>query len=97
MLMKYWGGNWDVSFLWYKMAKMTCFVIIITMKMSVFKTEIADRYTYTGIIIIMYMYAKRKVAFGKQDPTYICVSCVMNLLRVKFRETGCTPVCKSDL
>ena len=66
--MKYWGGNWDVSFLWYKMAKMTCFVIIITMKMSVFKTEIADRYTYTGIIIIMYMYAKRKVAFGKQDP-----------------------------
>ena len=55
--MKYWGGNWDVSFLWYKMAKMTCFVIIITMKMSVFKTEIAaDKYvpiTYVGIIIII--------------------------------------------
>ena len=98
--MKYWGGNWDVSFLWYKMAKMTCFVIIITMKMSVFKTEIADKYvpiTYVRCHHYYYM-QKEKWHFGKQDPTYICVSCVMNLLRVKFRrETGCTPVCKSDL
>ena len=65
--MKYWGGNWDVSFLWYKMAKMTCFVIIITMKMSVFKTEIADRYTYTGIIITMYIrhhLLNREIAFS---------------------------------
>ena len=70
--MKYWGGNWDVSFLWHtKMTKMTCVIIIITMKMSVFKTEIADKYvpiTYVVIIIIIICKKKSGILVNKTPP-----------------------------
>ena len=59
--MKYWGGNWDVSLLWHtKMAKMTCVIIIITMKMSVFKTEIADKYVPITYVVIIIIICKKK-------------------------------------
>ena len=60
--MKYWGGNWDVSFLWHtKMAKMTCVIIIITMKMSVFKTEIAaGKYVPITYVVIIIIICKKK-------------------------------------